>query len=80
MSFTSNEMSDLERAIAVAEASNVEVGYAVLLAAAKRSVRASRGCKMCGGHYTGAHYCPGKSPGFENYKPWTGVDINKVGG
>lgn len=73
-------LSQLERAIAVSEGLSPEMGYDVLLAAAKRYVRANRGrngevipvnntgqpfssmdytCQICGGYFTGAHYCTG---------------------
>ena len=78
-------LSQLERAIAVSEGLSPEMGYDVLLAAAKRFVRANRGrngevipvsnviqevstkpfssidytCHICGGYFTGSHYCTG---------------------
>lgn len=54
----------LERAVAVAEGLQPDVGYDVLLAAAKRFIRASRGpqpCPTCGSYIQGAHFCPGRS-------------------
>lgn len=68
----------LERAVAVAEGLQPDVGYDVLLAAAKRFIRASRGpqpCPSCGTYYQGAHFCPGRSgsdiayPGGSG-RPW----------
>lgn len=65
----------LERAIAVAEALQPDVGYDVLLAAAKRFIRNSRGiqpCPSCGLHINGAHFCVGRQSGDKAYPGGSG--------
>lgn len=75
-----NDLSDLERAIAVAEVSGLEMGYDIIMAAAKRTVRASRAgnaCPSCGIINSGAHYCMGRKMN-QIQNPWAGTSFMNI--